>query len=229
MNKLLMLHGNAGTIFDLKPLIQTIKVNGMKFDEIRTPSLYDRPALHKLLAGNGWTVITHSWGAYYLLDQVEEIEHHLKKIIFINPYVLQETPLSTIAQLLVKAPLIGKSILQSSHKKQKDEFLVKMLYPETAMTVPYAVELVKQLEDFQLWDGAATNKIYQQSHPLPLHELTNVPAVAFIGADDKVCKNDLQIKILETVVSKLTVRKINHAGHGLLWTHMNEIAKETLL
>lgn len=228
MNKLLFLHGNAGTNTDLKPLLETFKAGGTKFDEILAPNLYELPSLHKLLAGKDWTVVTHSWGAYYLLDQVEEIEHHLRKIIFINPYVVQESPLSTIAQLLVQAPVIGKSLLQTSHRKQKTTFLANMLAPETTSSVPYSGELAKNLENYVLWANAATNKIYQQSHPLPPHELTDVPAVAFIGGEDQVCNNDLQLQMLQTVAPNLTIRKINNAGHGLLWTHMNEISKETL-
>ncbi len=229
MTKILFLHGNAGTHNDAKPLQQFMEQSGVTVDEFLTPDLYQQPALHKLLAGKDWSVITHSWGCYYLLNQLEEIEHHIRKIIFVNPYVIQESPLSMAARFLIQAPLIGQTLLQSSHKKQKDEFVTKMLKPASDSDIPYARELRKQINNLTLWMKAAENKIQQQNNPIKLQELTDIPAVALIGEQDQVCNNKKQLNVLQILIPNLKVTQFKNGGHGMIWTHLNEISKEASL
>lgn len=229
MTKILFLHGNAGTHHDAHPLQQLLLNSGIPIDEFLTPDLYSQRALHTLLAGKDWIIITHSWGCYFLLNQIEEIEHHIGKLIFVNPYVLPESPLSLPAQLLLQTPLIGQGLLQNSHRKQKESFVAKMLAPASVAEVPHSTELRNQVNSFHLWEKAAENKIYQQNNPLPLHELTDLPAVALVGEDDQVCDNNKQLKALKVMVPNLKINEFTNAGHGLLWTHLNEISKEVSL
>jgi pimeloyl-ACP methyl ester carboxylesterase len=226
MTKILFLHGNAGTHRDATPLREHLTTKGITLDDFSAPDLYQPIALHQLLAGKDWTVVAHSWGCYRLLQQIPEIEHHLKKIILVNPYLQTEKPLSMAARTALSVPLVGVHLLKSNHHKQKDQFLRNMLAPANLDQVPYASELQKQLNASELWILAAQNKIKQQQEPLNKEDDIDIPTVALIGEQDQVCNNELQVTVLKELIPNVTVKTFTAAGHGMIWTHLEEISKE---
>lgn len=226
MTKILFLHGNGGTFQDGTPLREALEKRGLSALQFVSPDLYSCPELSEEIAGDAWIVITHSWGAFYLLSQWKFLHQKIKKVIFVNPYLFTETPLSPLAMLMLSIPVLGDFLLSRNHKKGKDEFLQKMLWPQTEKEVSYFKPLQEQLKDFSLWKKAVVTKINQQAYPLAPMVITEVPAIAIIGEADRVMNNERQLSVLKTIFPNLKIQAVHQAGHGILWTHLIEIIKE---
>jgi pimeloyl-ACP methyl ester carboxylesterase len=229
MKKVIFLHGNAGTSGDGDPLHEYLIHTNVNLSTYIAPDLYESADLASLLSDGGWTVIAHSWGCYFLFSQLEANPHLVKqieRIILVAPYLKQERPLSALAQFLLKLPLVGRLILQANHTKSKDAFLTSMLAPTAISDLPYARQLQHQLADFELWALAAKNKLAQQINPITKVETLQVPILAMVGDHDQVCNNELQISFLKILAPHAVIRHVTNAGHGLIWTHLAELAQE---
>lgn len=226
MKKVLFLHGNGGTYRDGDPLKRTLQEGTGERVLFFAPDLNQGPALVDYLDGAEWVAVAHSWGCYYLLSQWLELAPKIRKVILVNPYLVQENPLSAPVQWLLKTPILGDLLLKANHTKQKDVFLQKMLSPVLEADLPYGIELQQQLQDFSLWEQAARNKIQQQKQPLALVPMMGRPLVALVGMKDQVARNDLQLEALRSLFPEAVVEKRENAGHGMIWTHLTDIIKE---
>lgn len=221
MSLVIALHGNPGHPQDWEILAEY-------FSDFMTVDAYTDDWIDIVKKGiDKKILIGHSWGAYRILKALPQIAQHVEKIVLLAPYVNVEHPLPSIAAALLRAPWLGKKLIKSNHQKIKDSFINDLIHPFTIEGLPYYQELQNKLQDWQLWERAALNKIRMQENPWTDADISDVPIYVFTGEQDKISNESLQNEVLKKYPN-IHFKMFKDTGHGLLWSHASEIAKEIL-
>ncbi len=222
MKTILALHGNPGAPQDwtlLKNHAATIKaVDAYSDDWIREV----QQSTEKVI------LLGHSWGAYRILKALPAIASRVEKVVLLAPYVNIERPLSGVARALLKTPFIGEKLIQGNHKKSKDGFLNDLIYPFKVEGLPYYKEIESRLQHWQMWQKTAFVKMQMQASPLTKADISQIPITVIYGSDDKISSSDSQNEILKQYPN-ITIKHLENAGHGMLWSHPEMISKELLM
>ncbi|WP_374029175.1 AMP-binding protein [Bdellovibrio bacteriovorus] len=149
---------------------------------------------------------------------------YVEHVVLITPYLQAERPLSGLAQTLLKIPVLGDSLIQSSHKKSKEGFLKELFHPQNSESQPYFAKVQERMQDWKLWKRTAFNKIHMQNTPWTTRDICGVPVTAIFGKEDPLSNFPLQNKIIEQYPARKVIH-LEKAGHGLLWSHPGEILK----
>ncbi len=219
MNKIIALHGNPGHPQDWEILAQHLD-NFLMVDAYADDwvDLVTQGSDKKILIG-------HSWGAYRILKALPKIAKHVEKVILLAPYVKPEREMPSFAATLLRAPWIGKKLIQSNHQKIKDSFVNELIHPFAIEGLPYYQEIQNKIQDWQVWEKAALTKIKMQESPLTAADVCEVPLYVFTGEQDKISTEAIQNEILKQY-PHVHFKMYSGTGHGLLWSHAAEIAQE---
>lgn len=222
MSSIFFLHGNPGHANDWDILISLLP-NDIKTYVADTYSdqwIQDiQNSTEKVL------IVAHSWGCYRLLKNIKKIENKIERVFLINPYLVQEKPLSTPAQMLLSLPYIGDSLLKTNHKKSYQLFTEEMISPQTFKDNPYYGKKMELLSDVESWKKAILGKKMQQE--MPLKESSKVLGYAYIGQQDKTLNHQVQNSALDKFIY-IKQTQLGDAGHAILWSHPEIIVKDIL-
>ncbi|WP_415063339.1 alpha/beta fold hydrolase [Bdellovibrio sp.] len=220
MKTILALHGNPGHPEDWGVLQKTlppdkynlIPVNLENTDWLK---ILTQDKTKKILLG-------HSWGCYKILKVLPLYQDYIDQVVLITPYIKPERELPSLAKALLRLPVLGDSLIKSSHAKTKDSFFVDLIHPLTLESHGYLKTVHERLQDWRLWQKTAFNKIKMQESPWVPQDICNIPITAVYGNEDKISQESQQ----NVIVKQYPHHKIVHlkgAGHGLLWSHASEI------
>lgn len=222
MKTIIALHGNPGHPEDWKILSQQLpadsyRLEAVSADEDNWIRLLTQDKTKKILIG-------HSWGAYRILKNLRQYQDYVEQVILITPYIKPERELSGAAQAVLKMPLIGRILLKGNHKKSKDSFFTDLIHPLTSSSLPYLKKVEERLQDWSLWEKTAFNKMKMQALPWTPQDICAVPITVIYGKDDRISQSSLQNQILQQYPHHNSIH-LDHAGHGLLWSHAGDIIK----
>ena len=108
-----------------------------------------------------FSLIAHSMGCLVALQAAKEFGGKIDRMLFINPYVVTERPLSPVAKTLISLPVVGDVLLKTSHKKASEAFIHAVFAPLKPTKAP----------SFESWKVAAQNKIQWQDQLAKIHDL----------------------------------------------------------
>lgn len=218
------LHGNPGSPRDWDEVF--CKLDPKKFETIAVDSFSDG-WVHDIRRQSGKVIlIGHSWGCYRILKKLASLHDRVEKVILVNPTLDVEHPLSSLASLLMRAPVLGDILIKSSHRKAFPEFVEKMIHPASIDKLPPAQKSLERLSsDWMLWKIAALNKLKQQSAPLTPSHSCPVPGWILFGDKDLVVSAQKQRRAL-SFFSGFQEQTVAGAGHALLWTHADLVAEK---
>ncbi len=222
MNEIFFLHGNPGHKNDWDSVVSLLP----KDLKINLADAYSDQWIQQIMnASEKVIVVAHSWGCYRLLKNIKHIEQKIERVFLINPYLVQEKPLSPVAKFLLNLPVLGEKLIEANHKKSYLKFLEDMIYPQVVDNNSYFTKKKELLADSECWKKAVAGKISQQNNPLT--ESSRVIGHAYIGLKDKTLNHSLQNSALDQF---LYVQKteVAEAGHGLLWSHPEIIVNDIL-
>ena len=222
MSQIYFLHGNPGHTSDWDILIEKLP----KDLSINKVDSYSDKWIDDIKNTSGKVlVVAHSWGCYRLLSHIKQIEHKIERIFLINPYLIQEKPLSSVAQFLMSMPKIGNSLLEANHKKSYATFVEEMIYPQSIKDNLYYNKKMELLSDLESWKKAVVGKQMQQKSPIA-HD-SKVLGFAYIGGQDKTLNHNTQNAALKKF-TYIKQNEIKDGGHGILWSHPEIIARDIL-
>ena len=241
MNQLIVaLHGNPGNITDFYSVIEELGIDG-KADAI----IHHRPLagmnIHKLVVDieeniasfkkREITVIAYSWGCYLACRWLAISKLNISKIIFISPTLIAENPVSPLAVIITKIPILGNLILNRIAKTKSIEFIEKCFYPQIPSPQNQAL-LYNQLNSPVIWKGAINYKHQQQKIGIAgLKKFDDIKVIVVRGELDSSVNRLVQENALRTLSldwGKVRMHEIKNAGHALLWTHAKQIAQRLL-
>lgn len=219
MKTILALHGNPGHPEDwhilkksLPPDYELITVDA--YDDNWTRLLTQIPG-KKILLG-------HSWGCYRILKALKNSASDIEKVILVAPFVKPETEISGLAQSLLRIPVLGDFLLKSNHGSSKDNFFADLIHPLRSEDDTYLQVVRGRLQDWQLWKKTAFQKMKMQADPWTPADVTAVPLTVIYGAADKISRRAVQGEVFKHYPAKTEI-EVSHGGHGLLWSHAQEI------
>ncbi|UXR64476.1 alpha/beta fold hydrolase [Bdellovibrio bacteriovorus] len=219
MKTIIALHGNPGHPEDwdlLKNALgkdyNLLAVDAQSEEWIR---LLTQDTSKKILIG-------HSWGGYRILKSLPKYEQYIEQVILVTPYIKPERELPGLAKGLLKLPVLGDKLIQSSHAKTKDSFFADLIYPLKSDSLPYLKKVQDRLQDWKLWQKTAFNKIKMQDNPWTSKDVCNVPVTVIFGKEDKISQEAVQMEIIKQYPSHKVVH-LEKAGHGLLWSHVADL------
>lgn len=219
MNKIIALHGNPGHPQDWDLLARHLS-------EITTVDAYADDWIDLVKKGSDKKILVgHSWGAYRILKTLPQISQYVEKVILLAPYVKVERPLPGFAATLLRTPWIGKKLIQSSHQKSKDSFINELIHPFKIEGLAYYQELHQKIQDLQIWERTAFNKVKMQDNPWTVADICDTPIYVYYGGQDKISNESLQNEVLKQY-PKAHFKTYRDMGHGLIWSHAAEIARE---
>lgn len=220
MTKVFFLHGNPGHKSDWDVLISKLPKNA----DIQLADSYSGDWMDQILQSSGKVlVVAHSWGCFRLLSNIDKLAHKIERIFLINPYLKSETQTSALQRIILKAPILGKSLIQAHHKKSYMDFLNTMIHPQTLTDSKAYTVKQELLSDVRSWHMALKGR-EMQTEELQAPK-KSVLGFAYFGEQDKIQNNVLQKKALE-LFQYIQVREFANAGHGLLWSHADQIAQD---
>lgn len=219
MKTIIALHGNPGHPEDWDLLKHSLgkdynllAVDAQSEEWIRL--LTESPS-KKILIG-------HSWGCYRILKSLPKYEQYIEQVILVTPYIKPERELPGLAKGLLKLPVLGDKLIQSSHAKTKDTFFTDLIHPLKADSLPYLKKVQERLQDWKLWQKTAFNKIKMQDNPWTSKDICKVPVTVIFGKEDKISQESVQLEIIKQYPSHKVVH-LEKAGHGLLWSHVADL------
>lgn len=220
MKTIIALHGNPGHPADWKLLQQKLNPNEYKLIAVNADQddwiqILTQDSSKKILLG-------HSWGAYRILKELPRLQSYVEQAILVTPYIKPERPLSSLAATLISLPMVGEKLIQSSHAKSKDSFYADLIHPLKEGDLPYLNQVRETLQDWRLWQKTAFNKIKMQKEPWTTADLCQVPITVLYGTEDKISNQQLQSELIAQYPAHRVIQ-VAKAGHGLLWSHPEEI------
>ncbi len=220
MKTILALHGNPGHPDDWGVLQKNLppdKYNLIPISSENTDwlKILTKDKTKKILLG-------HSWGCYKILKSLSQYQEYVDHVILITPYIKPERELPSLAKVLLKLPVLGDSLIKSSHAKTKDGFFKDLIHPLTLESHGYLKTVQERLQDWKLWQKTAFNKMKMQESPWTPQDLCQIPITVIYGNDDKISQESQQNAIVKQYPHHKIVR-LRGAGHGLLWSHPSEI------
>jgi acyl-CoA synthetase (AMP-forming)/AMP-acid ligase II/pimeloyl-ACP methyl ester carboxylesterase len=147
-----------------------------------------------------------------------------EKIILIAPYLFPETKPGILMSSLFSINAIGRSILSKMGPSKINEMLKKTSHPKEVPS-NYLEDAKCYLDPERLKHSILekdfdTNKLFIALKKL---EEKNIPIIIILGDEDQTSHFADHIQpLLE--YKNVTVKKISHAGHALLWTHTDFLA-----
>nr|BFD60675.1 hypothetical protein CKG001_27820 [Bdellovibrio sp. CKG001] len=219
MKTIIALHGNPGHPEDWDLLKQAL---GQDFNLLAVDAqseewirLLTQDTSKKILIG-------HSWGCYRILKALPKYEQYVEQVLLVTPYIRPERELPGLAKGLLKLPVLGDKLIQSSHAKAKDSFFADLIHPLKSDALPYLKKVQDRLQDWKLWQKTAFNKIKMQDNPWSTRDVCKVPVTAIFGKDDKISQESVQLEIIKQYPAHKIIH-LEKAGHGLLWSHVADL------
>lgn len=222
MKTILALHGNPGAPEDWNILSSAL--SGKPYKLIPVQADTDDWLQTLTQTQDKKILIGHSWGAYRILKLLPKYQSCIDQVILITPYIKPEREISSTAQMLLKFPSLGNTLLKSNHRKAKEDFFSNLIHPLQRTSLPYLNTVYERLQSWELWKKTAFNKIKMQTDPWTKKDICSIPITVFYGKNDKISDQSEQHKILHHYPHLKTVL-LDNAGHGLLWSHAGEIMK----
>ncbi len=221
MTKVFFLHGNPGHPSDWETLISKLP----KEAEVRLVDSYGSDWIEEIQRSKDKVlVVAHSWGCYRLLSNLDRLANKIERIFLINPYLRSESQVSPLQKVILKTPLLGRVLIDLNHQKSYQNFLATMIHPQNVSDSPVFIKKQEILSDKASWHQALKGRQMQQSAPLQ-KQTQSVLGYAYFGTEDKIQNNSLQKAELNNYLY-IQVREFKNAGHGLLWSHADQIAKD---
>ncbi|WP_413290565.1 alpha/beta fold hydrolase [Bdellovibrio sp. HCB337] len=224
MKTIIALHGNPGSPADWNVL--SSKLDSSQY-QLKAVENYDDSWKSEVMKGSDKKIlIGHSWGAYCILKNLRELAPFVEKVILVAPYIQAERPLSGLASMLLKLPVIGEVLTKGSHKKSKDAFVADLISPNQVSDIPYFQTLKTYFEDWHVWEKTVHYKLQMQSAPWTTDDVVDdVSITTLFGELDKISNPVIQ-NIALTKFPDVTTKIISGTGHGLLWSHPEAILAE---
>jgi acyl-CoA synthetase (AMP-forming)/AMP-acid ligase II/pimeloyl-ACP methyl ester carboxylesterase len=221
MTQVFFLHGNPGHTSDWEIIASKLP----KDAQVTMADSYSNDWVEQILkAKKKVLVVAHSWGCFRLMSEIDKLAHKIERVFLINPYLKSETVNSGIADVLLSVPVLGSSLIKAHHKKSYADFLTKMIHPQKLSDSPAYVKKMGLLADVKSWQNAVKGRQMQGSQNLTsTHKI--VLGFAYFGEQDKMQNNEFQKKQLAKF-PYIQVRDFADAGHGMLWSHADQIAKD---
>jgi pimeloyl-ACP methyl ester carboxylesterase len=225
---LLCYHGSPGTPadFDLlgrelapRRLIGLVR-RGYPRDEEDGAQVLDQGAFSDEAVFCGY-----SFGALACLRDAAARESGVAGVILISPYIFPKK-MGLMKRALVGAPGLGKALLRKKGAQIVEELLLKSSHPRE---VPAAYrELAARLARPE----RLARSVQEREEPgLDAREALRrlarkkVPLALLWGAQDQTSSEAEQVApVRELVPNGLFERRLDNAGHALLWTHPAELA-----
>ncbi|MCK6597138.1 MAG: AMP-binding protein [Bdellovibrionaceae bacterium] len=220
MTKVYFVHGNPGHTSD-GDLLKSHLSDNVDFIAV---DAYSDSWVQEIRNGTEKVIlVAHSWGCYRVLSFVNQIESKIERVFLINPYLKVESELGTAARILLSIPGVSDAIIKSNHQKSYEEFLLKMISPQTMSDNSYYSKKSKLLSETQSWYKAIQGKKLQET--APLQQKSDVLGYAYFGLKDKSMNIDLQKRELNSF-RYIKSRLVTEGGHALLWSHPEIIAED---
>lgn len=170
-------------------------------------------------------LLGYSWGAVDALRDATKYAG-IKGLILVSPYFFPNRKLSPVKKTLLLVPVVSDLILAISGNKIISKMLVETSAPDP---VPSAYkEMAKQLVAPKLLRKAALEKdISKEKLQAAIEALgnSNLPVAVIWGSEDRIGKEAEQIDPLRKYISFSFEKRLEAAGHAIVWTHPSELAK----
>jgi acyl-CoA synthetase (AMP-forming)/AMP-acid ligase II/pimeloyl-ACP methyl ester carboxylesterase len=216
MKTIIALHGNPGAPEDWNILEKRLDPSKFRLHAFNS---YGDEWLEEVRKGADKKIlIAHSWGSYRILKKLKAVANHVEKVILVCPYVKPEKPLSGLAMLLLKTPVIGEKLIKASHQKALQHFVKDMVSPQAMDANPYYERIQSRLQDWKIWQRAAFAKLEMQAYPWTPADIAETPLILLYGAVDKSSPFESQHAVLKQYPTQQH-HVVANGGHGLLWSH----------
>jgi pimeloyl-ACP methyl ester carboxylesterase len=170
-------------------------------------------------------LLGYSWGAYLAARYALEGTRTPDGLILVNPYLVVENRMPFLTRALLRMPGVGSALLRASLTRNVERFLTNVFKPGAAPEA-YVDDLRKSLSHPEVWKGAASYKAHQQAAPLATPTTFPCRVLVLRGEDDAVASWTRQREVFDLTSGALDERTYSGAGHGLPWTHGEEVATE---
>lgn len=167
----------------------------------------------------------YSFGCVEALNTAVENEN-TRYVILIAPFLFPQKKPGVVMKSLLNISLFNKKVLPRIAKKSIHSMLVKSSYPETvpdhykddakAYVDPRRLKHSIMEKDF------AHHEIYHKFQKL---EDRGVKVFIILGEQDLTSSREIQIDPLKRF-KNITLQMIPKAGHALLWTHTDALARK---
>ncbi|MFZ4403985.1 MAG: AMP-binding protein [Pseudobdellovibrionaceae bacterium] len=220
--KIFFIHGNPGDKNDWDLLVAKLPADvDLKFVDPYSEdwTLDIQRSAEKVL------IVVHSWGCYRLLKNYSLLKNKIERVFLVNPYLIQEKPISNLVLKILKWPILGQWLIRQNHQRSYRLFFDNMIAPYKLSDHSFYSNKLMHLSDWKAWKLALQGKELQQKNPI--EEATLALGYAYIGEDDQSVQQQNQLS--ELARNKyLNIRFVKKAGHGILWSHPDLIAKDIL-
>lgn len=223
MNKTIVLmcfHGSPGAPDDFDSL--TNKLENVKI--IAVPRYRENKASNDDLSfgiNKGVFVLGYSWGGVPAIDYAIKNHSLTKGIILVSPYLFPSK--SKVIKRIVDIPILGKYLLRLMGNKFIDNLLKKSSYPDhpplayTRLSSAYAPILKASIDEKT--QGKDVVEMLKKLKKL------SIPLFLIWGEKDLTSQESTQILPIRMNAHPFLEEKIKNAGHALIFTKPNEVAK----
>lgn len=153
-------------------------------------------------------------------------------VILIAPYLFPKESISGLMSTIMKINIISHPILKNAGPSKIEEMLIKSSHPKAvpenykidAETYKEPTRLKHAMLEKDIDSGLIFNALKNLEH-------RNIPIYVIYGDEDLSSDFNNHIKPLSEY-KNISISKIKHAGHALLWTHTNNLSdliKENIL
>ena len=220
--KILLIHGNPGVPEDFKTLRSRITLpEGYEWFPVVLPAGESNilTALDKAIPDEeGLNAIAFSFGCYALLKWAQSRGRKLKTVIFLNPTLGVDHPVSALKQMIINLPVLGSKILAGAAPKLAAEFISKTFAPQEAQPAE-AERMLQYLSKGEIWAKASAFKSFQQSNPLSGSFAGIIDRLIVIrGGKDTAVPWESQEKIMKEIglgANEILIRP--DVGHSVPW------------
>ncbi len=209
---ILCYHGSPGTLDDFAELTRELPERNL----VPQPRAASAPAGPAIYCG-------YSWGNVPCIRDAAANEE-ARGVILIAPYLFPAGA-GLLKKAVLGAPLLGKALLKKKGPQIVEELLVKSAHPAE---VPASYRaLAPRLSQPEVLRQAVQEKekpgvdVLAALRALAKRE---VPLALLWGAQDQTSAEAQQVAPAREAAPGLFERKLEQAGHALLWTHPRELA-----
>jgi pimeloyl-ACP methyl ester carboxylesterase len=223
MTRTILIPGNP-IVVDLEPFARSLGATTVARPACGGTSLGDLvAAIDRALGGQPTRVVAYSFGSWLVLQHQRSGQKQPASLILVNPYLAAERPVSRLAAAVATAPLVGATIMGRKAPRLAADFVHRTFSPAPP---PAGVgdRMREALSRAEVWQAALRDKRVMQRHPLTTVTDLSCPVTIVRGAADGTAEWERQTAVLEPVMDRVKVVVIPGAGHGLPWTHAEEIA-----
>lgn len=172
-------------------------------------------------------VLGYSWGSLLALREAALRAEWVQGIILVSPYLVALDPPGFLKKTLLRTPALGNLLLSRARGQVLERFLEKSSSPvpiskayrecvEESFTVSVLRESVFEKQAGGLSAESALQKVKQ----------AQIPVQVIWGDRDLTSDEKIQIQpIREILGGAFQEVKIPSAGHALIWTHAEEVAR----